>query len=88
MGGSEVMRLQAVYKNYGRITALRGVSLRVERGDRIVIVGPNGSGKTTLIKTALGLARPTRGSVTLFSRNPPGASPQREILEDRLCPRA
>ena len=45
------------------VEALRGVSLRVEDGDFLVIMGPNGAGKTTLLKTFNGLLKPTRGRV-------------------------
>jgi len=45
---------------------LQGVDLRVEPGEFLAIAGPNGGGKTTLLRLALGLERPTRGSVKLF----------------------
>ena len=45
---------------------LRGMDLRVEAGEFVAIAGPNGGGKTTLLRLALGLTRPTRGTVRLF----------------------
>src|SRR3712207_4231708 len=51
---------------YGRVPVLDDVSLRVEQGTLVAIVGANGSGKTTLLKLGLGLLRPTSGSVRLF----------------------
>jgi zinc transport system ATP-binding protein len=45
---------------------LRDVDLAVEEGEFVAIAGPNGGGKTTLLRLALGLERPTRGSVSLF----------------------
>jgi zinc transport system ATP-binding protein len=51
--------------------ALENVSLAVEQGAFLGIAGPNGGGKTTLLRLALGLERPTKGSVRVFGR-PPG----------------
>jgi ABC-2 type transport system ATP-binding protein len=48
-------------KRYGRIVALAGLSMRIERGAIFGFLGPNGAGKTTAVKLLLGLARPTAG---------------------------
>src|SRR5437870_2856654 len=45
---------------------LRGVDLRVDAGEFLAIAGPNGGGKTTLLRLALGLEKPTHGTVRLF----------------------
>jgi len=50
----------------GSAPVLRDVNLRVERGEFVAIAGPNGGGKTTLVRLALGLERPSAGSVALF----------------------
>src|SRR5262249_2863502 len=50
---------------YGAVKALRGVSMRVETGETVALLGTNGNGKSTLIKCIMGLVRPTRGTVTL-----------------------
>ncbi len=50
--------------------ALRGVTLRVEEGEFILITGPNGAGKTTLIETSIGLLRHERGIVRLLGLPP------------------
>jgi len=49
-------------KQYGRIEALAGLSMTVNRGEVFGFLGPNGAGKTTTVKLLLGLARPTGGS--------------------------
>ncbi|MFC7099008.1 ABC transporter ATP-binding protein [Halobaculum marinum] len=48
------------------VTAVDGVSLRIERGSVVGLLGPNGAGKTTLIKSILGMVLPDEGSVTLL----------------------
>ncbi len=52
-------------KSFGTRLVLRGVDLRVQRGECVVIFGPNGSGKTTLIKILATLMRPSSGSVQM-----------------------
>ena len=56
-------------KSYGRQHAVRGVSLRVGRGEVVGLLGANGAGKTTLIKMLLGVVRPDSGEVMLLGRS-------------------
>jgi ABC-2 type transport system ATP-binding protein len=61
-----------LYRLYGRAlqhAALKGVSLKVERGEFFGLLGPNGSGKTTLLRIVAGLTPPTSGSVRIFGRD-------------------
>jgi len=53
----------------GEVKALDGISLRIERGEFVVIRGPSGSGKTTLLLTLGGMLRPTRGRVLFAGRD-------------------
>ena len=57
--------VSSVDAGYGAIKALQGVSLTVENGETVAILGTNGNGKSTLMKCVMGLVRPTRGAVTL-----------------------
>ena len=57
---------------FGRIRALNGLSLRVNRGTVVGIVGPNGAGKTTLIDVICGLIRPASGTVRLLGHDVAG----------------
>jgi len=63
----QTVDLRKVYR--GRIEALRGVSLRVERGCCFGLLGPNGAGKSTLVKTLLSIVRPTSGTATLLGHD-------------------
>lgn len=63
--GQPVLSLEDVVKVYGEVEALRGVSLRVEAGELLSIVGPSGSGKSTLLQIMGTLDRPTGGGVLI-----------------------
>ncbi|HNU11095.1 MAG TPA: ABC transporter ATP-binding protein [Rubrivivax sp.] len=59
----EILVLTNVESAYGPIRAIRGVSLKVRRGEIATVLGSNGAGKTTILKTISGILDPTRGSV-------------------------
>ena len=59
----QMLIVQDLFAYYGRIQALKGVSLRVERGEIVAILGANGAGKTTLLKTISGLIGSRQGKV-------------------------
>jgi branched-chain amino acid transport system ATP-binding protein len=59
-----MLALADVHAYYGNIRALRGLSLAVERGEIVTLIGANGAGKTTTLRTILGLVRARRGRVT------------------------
>jgi branched-chain amino acid transport system ATP-binding protein len=60
-----VLRLDGLHVYYGEIHALKGVSLEVERGEIVALLGNNGAGKTTTLKTISGLLAPRRGAIHL-----------------------
>ena len=61
-----IITLTSVIKQFGRFAALRGVSGEFAAGRLYAILGDNGAGKTTLLRVLAGLARPTRGSVSIL----------------------
>jgi ABC-2 type transport system ATP-binding protein len=68
--------VRGLSKSYGRIVAVAGIDLTVERGDIYGFLGPNGAGKTTAMRILLGLLHQDAGEVRLFGRDP-----QRELPE-------
>jgi ABC-2 type transport system ATP-binding protein len=84
-----VIETRALCKNYGKIEALRGVSLTVARGEVFGLLGQNGAGKTTLIKVLLGIAWKTDGDAMLLG-SPIGDAAVRErvgyLPEDHRFP--
>ncbi|MGZ3514257.1 MAG: ABC transporter ATP-binding protein [Thermodesulfobacteriota bacterium] len=60
-----LLEIENVHTYYGQIHALKGVSLTVEKGEIVTLIGANGAGKSTLLKTTSGLLRPSQGSILL-----------------------
>jgi branched-chain amino acid transport system ATP-binding protein len=60
-----VLEVEGLSAGYGEVQILRDVSLRVEAGDMVTLVGSNGAGKSTLLNAICGIVRPTSGRVTL-----------------------
>lgn len=64
-----MLTLKSVHTYYGNIHALRGVSLHVNQGEIVTLIGANGAGKTTVLKTISGLTPARRGSITFADRD-------------------
>ena len=71
--------LQTVHSAYGNIRALRGVSLTVERGEVVTLIGSNGAGKTTTLRTIMGLLVPQAGQITLEGQRIEGLATDRIV---------
>lgn len=69
-----MLRLESVVTCYGKIVALRGISLHVDRGEIVALVGPNGAGKTTALNTISGVLGPRSGRVFLDGAEISGAA--------------
>jgi len=61
-------------KRFGRVEAVREVSLDVREGDRYGLLGPHGRGKSTLVRMLLGLVYATSGSISVLGEPVPGMS--------------
>ncbi|MBI4497847.1 MAG: ABC transporter ATP-binding protein [Chloroflexi bacterium] len=68
MSVAPILEVHDVWKAFGKLQVLQGVTLSVEPGEAVAIVGENGSGKSTLLKILVGLERPDRGQVRMTGR--------------------
>jgi branched-chain amino acid transport system ATP-binding protein len=85
-----ILKVEGLHVSYGKIAAVRDVSIEVGEGEIVALIGPNGAGKSTLLKTVAGLLRCGRGSIQFDGRpiaNRPAAEVKRRglalVLEGR-----
>jgi len=64
-----LLELDEVHSYYGKIHALKGVSIRVEEGEIVTLIGANGAGKTTTLRSISGLLHPKKGRVRLSGKD-------------------
>ena len=79
-----LLELDGVDAFYGRIQALRGVSIRVEKGEVVALIGSNGAGKTTTLRTISGLMHPQAGTIRFDGKDITRTPPSR-IVEMGIC---
>src|SRR2546422_2678145 len=60
-----LLSVEDLHTYYGEAHILQGVSLRLDEGEVVTLIGRNGAGKTTTLRSIMGIARPTRGRVVL-----------------------
>ena len=70
--------------SYGKIEAIKGISLHVEKGEIVTLVGANGAGKTTLLKTISGILKPSNGVIKFEGKDVQTIAPHDRVLEG-LC---
>jgi branched-chain amino acid transport system ATP-binding protein len=70
-----VLELSNVHKRLGTADVIRGVSLSVQRGERVALIGPNGAGKSTLFNLISGMAAPDLGHIWLMGQRIDGRTP-------------
>lgn len=71
-----MLRVDNLQVRYGAIAALRGVSLRVEEGELVALIGVNGAGKSTTLSAISGIVKPVSGSIMFRDQSLIGKSPE------------
>ena len=70
-----VLRIEGLHTYYGKIHALKGLSMEVKEGQIVTILGANGAGKSTTLKTISGLTRPSGGRIEFMGKDITSAQP-------------
>jgi branched-chain amino acid transport system ATP-binding protein len=70
-----LLELKDVHTYYGAIHALRGISMSIEEGEIITLIGSNGAGKSTTLRTISGLLKPRQGEITIRGQRIDGRAP-------------
>ena len=78
-----LLSLDNVHSYYGHIHALKGISLHVEEGEVVTLIGANGAGKSTTLRTISGLINPRQGKIQFHGKDITGLPPH-EIVEAGL----
>jgi len=79
-----LLELADVHTYYGNIHALKGISITVDKGEIVTLIGSNGAGKTTTLKTISGVLHPQKGTVILEGRRIEHVPPH-EIVTMGIC---
>jgi len=79
-----MLDVRDIHVYYGAIHALKGVSLKVEAGSIVTLIGANGAGKSTTLRALSGMLKPTTGMIE-FLGQPIGGRPVHKIVRDGLC---
>jgi len=70
-----LLEIDGLVARYGRITALKGISLHVDEGEIVTLIGANGAGKTTTLRAISGLIRPASGRISFDGKDLRGVAP-------------
>jgi branched-chain amino acid transport system ATP-binding protein len=79
-----LFELHNIHTYYGNIHALKGISVTVEKGEIVTLIGSNGAGKTTTLKTISGVLHPKEGTITLEGRRI-DRTPPHDIVTLGIC---
>jgi branched-chain amino acid transport system ATP-binding protein len=75
-----MLEVNDIHAYYGHIHALKGISLTVDKGEIVTLIGANGAGKTTTLKTISGLMHPRHGTITLEGERIDGLPPHEVVM--------
>ena len=75
-----MLTLENVFVNYGAIEALTGISMHVEKGEVVTLIGANGAGKTTTLRTITGLLEPRAGKI-IYEGEDISGKPTHKLVE-------
>jgi branched-chain amino acid transport system ATP-binding protein len=78
------LEIKGVDASYGRVQALRGVTIDVDAGEIVALIGSNGAGKTTTLRTISGLMHPAKGTITFNGKDITHTEPQK-IVDLGIC---
>ena len=76
-----LLEIKDLHVSYGKIKAIKGISLEVQAGEIVTLVGANGAGKTTLLKTISGLLQPASGSIEYEGKPLSDIKPFERVVE-------
>ena len=79
-----VLEASELVSGYGEVEILHGVSLRLDRGEIVALIGPNGAGQSTFMKAVFGLLKVKSGTVHLVGEDVTGMPPER-IVRKGMC---
>jgi len=74
-----MLKIRNLESGYGSLKVIRGISLHINPGEIVTIIGANGSGKTTLLETVAGLVRPRGGEVLFDKKDMAGLAPEKIV---------
>ena len=79
-----LLDIKDLHVSYGAISAVKGISLQVNQGEIVTLIGSNGAGKSTTLRTISGLLKPKQGSITFAGENI-GGMPGHEVVAKGIC---
>ncbi len=79
-----MLEVNNIHTYYGNIHALKGISITVEEGEIVTLIGANGAGKTTTLRTVSGLLTPREGSISYLEKDIVG-TPAHKLVYERMA---